>query len=69
MGEPVLRVEALEAGYDEVQVLWGISLGVAPRRHDHAGRRQRCRQDDEPARHHGKHPNLSAAGCSSPART
>ena len=29
MSEPVLRVEALEAGYDEVQVLWGISLGVA----------------------------------------
>ena len=30
MSEPLLRVEALEAGYDEVQVLWGISLGVAP---------------------------------------
>jgi branched-chain amino acid transport system ATP-binding protein len=29
MSEPVLRVEALEAGYDEVQVLWGVSLGVA----------------------------------------
>jgi branched-chain amino acid transport system ATP-binding protein len=29
MSEPLLRVEALEAGYDEVQVLWGISLGVA----------------------------------------
>ena len=29
MAEPVLRVEALEAGYDEVQVLWGISLAVA----------------------------------------
>ena len=29
MNEPLLRVEALEAGYDEVQVLWGISLGVA----------------------------------------
>jgi branched-chain amino acid transport system ATP-binding protein len=28
MGEPVLRVEALEAGYDEIQVLWGISFGV-----------------------------------------
>jgi branched-chain amino acid transport system ATP-binding protein len=30
MAEPVLRVEALEAGYNEVQVLWGISLAVAP---------------------------------------
>ncbi len=30
MSEPLLRVEALEAGYDEVQVIWGISLGVAP---------------------------------------
>jgi branched-chain amino acid transport system ATP-binding protein len=29
MGEPVLQVEALEAGYDEVQVLWGISFTVA----------------------------------------
>jgi branched-chain amino acid transport system ATP-binding protein len=29
MSEPVLRVEGLEAGYDEVQVLWGISIGVA----------------------------------------
>ena len=29
MSEPLLRVEELEAGYDEVQVLWGISLGVA----------------------------------------
>jgi branched-chain amino acid transport system ATP-binding protein len=28
MSEPVLRVEALEAGYDEIQVLWGISFGV-----------------------------------------
>jgi len=29
MSEPVLHVEALEAGYDEVQVLWGVSLAVA----------------------------------------
>jgi branched-chain amino acid transport system ATP-binding protein len=29
MAELVLRVEALEAGYDGVQVLWGISLAVA----------------------------------------
>ena len=28
MSEPLLRVEALEAGYGEVQVLWGISLGA-----------------------------------------
>ncbi len=27
--EPLLRVEALEAGYGEVQILWGISLGAA----------------------------------------
>jgi branched-chain amino acid transport system ATP-binding protein len=29
MGDALLRVESLEAGYDEVQVLWGISLGAA----------------------------------------
>ena len=28
MSEPLLTVEALEAGYDEVQVLWGVSLRV-----------------------------------------
>ena len=28
MGEPVLKVEALEAGYGEVQVLWGVSLAA-----------------------------------------
>ncbi|HUE19974.1 MAG TPA: ATP-binding cassette domain-containing protein, partial [Stellaceae bacterium] len=28
MSEPLLKVEALEAGYGEVQVLWGISLSV-----------------------------------------
>jgi len=29
MGEALLQVEGLEAGYDGVQVLWGISLEVA----------------------------------------
>jgi branched-chain amino acid transport system ATP-binding protein len=29
MGEALLQVEGLEAGYDGVQVLWGISLDVA----------------------------------------
>ncbi len=29
MSESLLQVESLEAGYDEVQVLWGISLGAA----------------------------------------
>jgi branched-chain amino acid transport system ATP-binding protein len=29
MGEALLRVESLEAGYGEVQVLWGVSLSVA----------------------------------------
>jgi branched-chain amino acid transport system ATP-binding protein len=29
MTEPLLRVEALEAGYGEVQILWGISLAAA----------------------------------------
>ena len=29
MGEPVLHVETLEAGYNEVQVLWGVSFAVA----------------------------------------
>ena len=29
MSEALLRVEALEAGYGEVQVLWGVSLGAA----------------------------------------
>ncbi|HET7363578.1 MAG TPA: ABC transporter ATP-binding protein [Burkholderiales bacterium] len=28
MSEPLLRVEGLEAGYGEVQVLWGISLAA-----------------------------------------
>jgi branched-chain amino acid transport system ATP-binding protein len=28
MAQPLLQVESLEAGYDEVQVLWGISLGA-----------------------------------------
>lgn len=28
MAEPILKVENLEAGYGEVQVLWGISLSV-----------------------------------------
>jgi len=30
MDEALLRIEALEAGYGEVQVLWGISLGASP---------------------------------------
>src|SRR6185503_17411139 len=29
MGDPLLEVEGIEAGYDDVQVLWGISLSVA----------------------------------------
>jgi len=29
MSETILRVESLEAGYGDVQVLWGISLAVA----------------------------------------
>ena len=29
MDEALLRIEALEAGYGEVQVLWGISLGAS----------------------------------------
>lgn len=29
MSQALLRVESLEAGYDEVQVLWGISLGAS----------------------------------------
>jgi branched-chain amino acid transport system ATP-binding protein len=28
MAEPLLKVEALEAGYGEVQVLWGVSLSA-----------------------------------------
>ena len=30
MSEPLLSVEGLEAGYDDVQVLWGISLSAMP---------------------------------------
>ena len=52
----LLQVEALEAGYDDVQVLWGISLEVKRRQHDHAGRRQRRRQDHQLARDHRQHP-------------
>jgi len=29
MSEALLRIESLEAGYDEVQILWGISLAAA----------------------------------------
>ncbi len=29
MSEALLQIESLEAGYDEVQVLWGISLGAS----------------------------------------
>jgi branched-chain amino acid transport system ATP-binding protein len=32
MSEALLRIEALEAGYDEVQVLWGVSLAAASRK-------------------------------------
>lgn len=28
MAEPILKIENLEAGYGEMQVLWGVSLGV-----------------------------------------
>jgi branched-chain amino acid transport system ATP-binding protein len=30
MSENLLQVEGLEAGYGDVQILWGISLGAAP---------------------------------------
>jgi branched-chain amino acid transport system ATP-binding protein len=30
MGEAALQLEALESGYGEVQVLWGVSLAVQP---------------------------------------
>jgi branched-chain amino acid transport system ATP-binding protein len=30
MSEKLLRVESLEAGYGDVQILWGISLAAAP---------------------------------------
>ncbi len=30
MAEPILQVEALEAGYGEVQILWGVGLRAAP---------------------------------------
>jgi branched-chain amino acid transport system ATP-binding protein len=30
MSEPLLQVEALETGYGEVQVLWGLSLKASP---------------------------------------
>src|SRR5258708_1632795 len=30
MSEALLRVESLEAGYGDVQILWGISLAAAP---------------------------------------
>jgi len=32
MSEPLLQVEALETGYGEVQVLWGLSLKASPGR-------------------------------------
>ena len=30
MSENLLQVEGLEAGYGDVQILWGISLAAAP---------------------------------------
>ena len=30
MTEQLLQVEALEAGYGDVQVLWGLSVAAAP---------------------------------------
>ena len=30
MSQPILTVDGLQTGYDEVQVLWGVSLRVAP---------------------------------------
>jgi hypothetical protein len=59
MGEPVLHVEALEAGYNEVQVLWGVSLAVAPMV---PARRLVCALLPEISDH-------SAAGCGSRAKT
>ncbi len=32
MSDALLEVEALEAGYGDVQILWGISLAAAARR-------------------------------------
>ena len=69
MSETLLRVEALEAGYGDVQVLWGISLAVAARRGDHAGRRQRRRQDHHAARHHRQHRAVRRARAVRAART
>ena len=32
MGQALLQIESLEAGYGEVQVLWGVSLAASARR-------------------------------------
>ena len=47
MSDALLQVEALDAGYGEVQVLWGISLAVPRGPAHHHRRRQRRRQDDD----------------------
>ena len=62
MSEPVLRVEGLEAGYDEVQVLWGISIGVARGGMTTLVGTNGARQNDELARHYGKHPTIRRQG-------
>ena len=50
MADALLAVEGLEAGYGEVQVLWGLSLKSRPRQAHCDRRRQRRRQDHDVAR-------------------
>ncbi len=50
MEEPLLRVRGLEAGYGDVQVLWGVDLDVPKQCHRLDRRIERRRQDHAAAR-------------------
>ena len=63
------RSTALEAGYGEVQMLWGISLAAARGRLTTRRRRQRRRQDDDAQGRRRQHRALGRPRASSTART
>ena len=56
MSETLLEVEALEAGYDDVQVLWGISLKVAHGQMTTLLGANGAGKTTTSARHHRQHP-------------
>ena len=53
MATPILAVEDIYTAYGLSQVLFGVSLEVAPRRVRLPARAQRRGQDHDHAQHHG----------------